>query len=231
MAQRWIDRQPRRAAGERRAVLPARVRGHPPGRARGDHRDLHPVRGQGRPALHEALLRGGAARRAGRPDDRRLRLARPVARSSSRALAAAGVRVRVFDPGRAVPRPAAQPVSPHAPQDRGGRRRASPSSAASTSRPTTWPTSAPRPSRTMRSSSQGPIVAEIHRFVLHAHRAWAAKGAGWFRRRLRGGTRRRTTPPAGEAEAHVRHARQPATTPTTSSATTAPRSAARASAS
>ena len=63
---RWsaLDRrQPRRVAGKRRDLFPARVRGHPQRTARSHRRNLHPVRGQGRRALPRQ--RGGCAKRRG----------------------------------------------------------------------------------------------------------------------------------------------------------------------
>jgi len=45
----------------------------------------------------------------------------------------------------------------------------------------------------------GPIVSEIHRFVLHAI-AVGGKGRGWFRRRLRSATSQENVAPAGDAE-------------------------------
>jgi cardiolipin synthase len=72
--------------------------------------------------LHEALI--AAAKRGAQVDitDRRLGLARPLRTRSSRELREAGVRVHVFNPGRAL-RLAPAPAAPHAPQDRGDRRR------------------------------------------------------------------------------------------------------------
>ena len=207
---RWIAGNRVRPAGERRGVLPARVRRA----SRNAQREVivetfilfeDKVGLQ----LHAALLRGGAARRAGRPDGRRLRLARPVAASSSAALTAAGVRVRVFDPGQRALRLARSTCC-----------------AACTAR-SWWSTAqrafvgginysadhladfGPRPSRTTRSSSQA--------------RSWPRSTASCCARSrsAASGTRLVPAPAARQraaepnsrrpasAEAHVRDARQP----------------------
>ena len=84
-----------------------------------------------------------------------------------------------------------------------------PSSAASTTRPTTWWTSVPRPSRTMRSSSRARWSRDIHRFVLHAIAVGGKRAAAGAGRRLRAAACRRRGPRPASARLHVRDARQP----------------------
>ena len=167
--------------------------------ARGDHRDLHPVRGQGRPASCTTALLAAARRGVqvdlmidgfGSPD---------LSPEFIAALTAAGVRVRVFDPGQ---RFLGQRLNLFRRMHRkivvvdGARRLRRRHQLLG--RPP-GATSAPRPSRTTRSSSTGPIVTEIHRFVLHAIAVGgkghgAGSGAACARRqpqRQRAGRRRR----------------------------------------
>ena len=219
-------------ARERRGVLPARVRRHRRRAARGAARDLHPVRGQGRPAAarRRCSRPRGAACRSTSPSTA---AARPTCRTTSSARCTdAGVRLHVFDPAHAPARLAHQRVPPHAPQDRGGRRRASPSSAASTTRPTTWPTSA-RGQAGLRGRDRR--ARWWPRSIASPTLRWPQgqryqRGASWWRGRSSLRSSRTACRARARPQAHVRHARQPATTSTTSSGTTAPRSARRASA-